>query len=237
MFNLNNSRLTAFFIVSLAAINVNCLAEHTHTSIGINQDKIVGTEDDNKLWFSSMPGTEGWPDWGNPLEMVPTGNYRIDGKQDYVCDILYCWHAALPEDGSWQLPGSSDQTVLPQWQISLERVSFDNNFFMLDGRIPVLTSDGSSYSFADDIEWEDDEYNNNGQLGSWAFEHHLYFHVWADDAGEVFNATFRAIDTGITNLAASDDYTISFVTVPEPTTILFLAMGLIGLGKKALKRF
>ena len=237
MFNLNNTRLTCVVLMMLVALfNANCLAAHNHTHIGVNQDGISGTDDDNKLWFFSMPGTQGWPDWGNLIEMVPTGNYRADGKQEYVCDILYCWHTAHPEDGSWQLPGSTDQNILPQWKIALERVSFDDDFFMLDGRNPVLTSDGSSYSFDNDVEWADDLYNNNGQLGSWAFEHHLYFHTWADSTGEVFNATFKATDTGNTNLAASDDYTISFITVPEPTTILLLSIGMVGLSRRYLKR-
>lgn len=237
MFNINNGWLTCLVLMMLVALfSVNCLAAHNHTHIGINQDGISGTDDDNQLWFFSMPGTSGWPGWGYQIEMVPTGNYRADGKQDYICEVLYCWHSAHPANGTWQLPGSSDSGVLPEWQIELIRVSFDDDFFVLDGRDAVLVEEGSSYSFDDDIEWADDLYNNNGQLGSWAFEHHLYFHAWANGAGEVFNATFKATDTGSTNLGASDDYTISFVTVPEPTAILFMAIGMAGLVKKSKKR-
>jgi len=200
MFSINISRPAALLLVLLALLNTRCLALHNHTHIGVNEDKITGTADDDKLWFFSMPGTEGWPDWGNAVEMVPTGNYRTDGKQDYVCEILYCWHTAHPDNGSWQLPGSSDSEVLPEWQIELKRVSFDDGFFILNGRDPVLTYDGSSFDLSSNIEWMEDKYNNNGELGSWGFHCHLYFHAWANGEGEIFNARFQAIDSGSTNL-------------------------------------
>lgn len=217
----NPITIVAFLFIGIA--NQLCYG-HSHTHIGCNQDQIWGNADDNKLWFFSMPGTPDWPNWGRNLELVPQGTFHpTTGKELYKCDELYCWHSAHPQHGNWQL-GGTDPSIEPEWAISLQRVSFDTDFFILDDYEQlVLASDGDEYAF--DHLWMDDKYNETGTLGARGIHAHLWFYVWADGPGEIFNTTFKAIDYGTTGFATSDVYTMTFETVPEPATMFLLVFG------------
>ncbi len=196
---------------------------HAHTHVGINQNQTWGDDDDDTLWFFSMPGTTGWPNWGEPLELVKQEGGLLDGW--YVCEALDCWHSAHPDHGNWQL-GGDDPNVAPDWQIALKRVSFDAGFMMVeeDTLAPVLTGDGDTYTFPH--LWMDDKYNESGTLGAWGFHYHLLFVVGPTaEEGEVFEATFQALDVGTTGYQPSGSYTMTFVTVPEPMTLLMLGLG------------
>lgn len=213
----------ALMALVTTAVSAGVAFGHAHTHVGRNQNQTWGDADDNKLWFFSMPGTPGWPTWGNPLELVKQEGGLLDGY--YVCEALDCWHSAHPAHGNWQL-GGVDPNTLPTWQIGLERVSFDAGFMMIeeDTFEPVLTADGEVYTFPH--LWMDDKYNEGGTLGAWGFHYHLMFIVGPEaEEGEFFTATFRARDVGSAGYLPSDNYVMTFVTVPEPMTSAILGVG------------
>jgi len=75
---------------------------------------------------------------------------------------------------------------------------------------------------------------NTWLVGTAQFDAHLFWHVDStapefDPATDVFTATFLLRDVGTTGYAASDPFTLSFTPVPEPTTVLLLGMGGLGL--------
>jgi hypothetical protein len=219
--------IRALALIPALTVGTQIVLAHAHTHVGRNQDQTWGTADDDKLWFFAMPGTPGWPNWGEPLELVKQEGGPLDGW--YVCEALNCWHSGHPDHGNWQL-GGDDPNVTPNWQIALERVSFDAGFYVLDEETlaPVLTTDGATLTF--DHLWMDDKYNENGTLGAWTFHVHTLFVVDPAAAeGETFTATFRAQDVGTTGFETSDDYVMTFVTVPEPFTAASLALGALAL--------
>ena len=206
------------------ALTWQAFADHAHTHIARNQDQTPGNSDDNKLWLFSDPGLPEFPGWP-VLELEPTGIFHPStGKQDYICSYLYCWHSAHPPHGNWQL-GGDDENTPPGWDIYLRRVAFDDDFFVLDGRDLIFANNGDEVSMMDEKEWMPDKYNENGTLGAWGFHVHQYFHAWADGPGQTFSATFQALDYGSTGFTASDDFTLTFVTVPEPVTLVLLGIG------------
>jgi len=209
-------------MLCLLCVSNTLVYGHAHTHIGRNQDQTWGTADDNQLWVFSMPGTTDWPQWGEPLPLVYQQSGELAGY--WVCEELDCWHSAHPDHGNWQL-GGDDPEVAPDWAISLERVAFSSGFFMVEEESlsPVLQNDSDRYPF--ESQWMEDVYNEQGTLGAWGLHCHLLFCAQATGAGEYFTATFRAIDTGSTGYAPSEDYSMTFVTVPEPAAITLLITG------------
>jgi hypothetical protein len=112
--------------------------------------------------------------------------------------------------------------------LSLKRISVSSNFFIVDEATatPVLTSDGSTFAF-EEPEWDSELSNGNGGYGAWHFHTHTAFLAMASGAGETFTATFTVIDNGSTGFTESEPYTLTFVTVPEPTTLALLGAGLV----------
>jgi len=197
-------------------------AEHSHTHVGRNADSVWGNADDNQLWIFATPDS---PQWGT-ITMLPTGDY-IGGKQVYEA-TLDCWHSAHPESGAFQLD-FNDESTQPDWRLSLKRISVSTNFFIVDESTgtPVLTSDGSTFAF-EEPDWDTELSNSNGGYGAWHFHTHTQFLALADGAGETFTATFTVIDTG-SGYLESAPYTLTFVTVPEPTTLTLLGAGLVSI--------
>lgn len=216
-------------------VTSNCPAEHLHTHIGRNPDGVWGNSDDTQLWIFAEPANPQW----DTIDMVPTGEF-IAGKEIYVA-VLDCWHSAHPENGSYQL-GGDDSGLMPDWRIELKRVSYSDsvNFWMEEEAtgLEILLNDGGTYSFGSPV-WSDELYNENGTLGAWYFHVHTEFVALADGPGETFSATFTALDTGGTGFSESSQYTMNFVTVPEPCSVVLLAVGAISLiktGKRSLRR-
>jgi hypothetical protein len=91
--------------------------------------------------------------------------------------------------------------------------------------LPLLENDGDRLIFPH--LWMPDNYNENGTMGAWGFHVHTLFAVKANgiNTGETFSATFLAVDEGTTGYQTSDAYTINFVTLPEPATVLMLLTG------------
>lgn len=199
---------------------------HDHTHIGRNADGVTGTADDNTLWFFATPAQ---PQWGI-LEMVPTGD-TIGSKQVYVAE-LDCWHSAHPASGVFQL-GGTDQNQNPTWQIALERVNFSSADFWMELEATgeeVLKTDGSQLDLGQ--MWMADMYNEGGSLGAWGFHAHTEFFFLADGAGETVTASFKAVDPGATGYSASDVYTMTFQTIPEPATLGLLGLGLLSVMRR-----
>lgn len=217
----------ALAILATAAFGHDDHEGHEHTHIGRNQDQ-VPSGDDNKLWIFSMPDEDEFPNWGTLELELWEGVGSLAGK--YVCDHVYCWHSAHPEHGNWQL-GGADSGTTPDWLIAIERVSFDPGFAMVDFDTfaPILTSDGATYTMP---KFFFDEHNELGGDGAWGFEKHLYFVADAAGPGETFSATFKALDLGSTGFADSDEFTINFVTVPEPVSLAWLGLGGLALMRR-----
>jgi hypothetical protein len=195
---------------------------HSHTHIGRNPDGIWGNEDDNQLWVFATPDNPQW----STIEMLLTGEY-IGDKQIYVAE-LDCWHSAHPESGLFQLD-FNDESTLPDWSISLKRINFSDpiNFWMEDEAttLEILTSNGSTFAF-EKPDWDPELPNGSGGLGAWHFHTHTEFLALANGAGQTFSAAFTVIDTGSTGFAESAQYTLNFVTVPEPASLILFGSAL-----------
>jgi hypothetical protein len=222
-----------------------------------NPDKATDPDptDDNKLWFFSLPPvhpiapTPGWPNWEQDdgsvfLQLVPeleSGNPILKPgdatKQLWTCRFMWSetngygdpagiqhldgWHSADGPQGKWNLE-SIDESTVPAWDIYLKRestsVAEDDFFMLLPDDTPVLTANGDSYQL--EKRWAADE-------NIWEIHEHMGFYFWlTPDIGQEVTATFSAYDAG-GMYSASDNYDLTFVTVPEPASLLLLSLGTI----------
>ncbi len=187
-------------IISLATILFVSSAAYCHEHIFVGADN-------NQLLIYGVPTV---------IDLIPTGEY-IGGKQLYAAE-LDCWHSAEEE---YRLD-NNDKNTMPGWLISLQRINYSDpvNFWMEDEAttLEILTTDNSTYAF-DAAQWDDEE--------GWYFHNHTEFLVLASGTGETFTATFKLLDNGTTNFADSTEYTLTFTTIPEPTTLTLLGAGLL----------
>jgi hypothetical protein len=223
--------------IALSAATLLCLAgnsfaDHAHTHIGRNPDGIWGNADDTQLWIFAEPDQPQW----DTIHMVATGEF-IGSKQIYVAE-LDCWHSAHPENGLFQLD-FNNELIQPEWRIELKRIGFSDpvNFWMEDEAttLEILTSNGATYAF-EEPDWDSELPNGSGGTGAWHFHNHTEFLCLADGAGQTFSATFMVFDTGATGFAESTQYTLDFITVPEPCTIALLGSGVIWAVRNRRKR-
>jgi hypothetical protein len=201
-------------------------------------DQQPGTADDNKLFLFGMPPAAqpenywpNFPQWGdasNPYDMNAEPLKLVhQGGGLYLCEWLECFHSAHPQHGQWQL-GGSDPDTQPGWSIGIERISASAGlkFWDPDADDYALQSDGATLDLGMEG-FEEDLYNENGILGAWHLHKHVLFFVNDPSVGigETFSATIRAFDSGTTGFGTSEAYTLQFVTVPEPATLLMMMLG------------
>ena len=91
--------------------------------------------------------------------------------------------------------------------------------------LEILTSNGATFAFEEPV-WDAELPNGSGGLGAWHFHNHTEFLALADGAGQTFSAAFTVFDTGSTGFTESDQYTLNFVTVPEPASMLLLGLAI-----------
>lgn len=107
-------------------------------------------------------------------------------------------------------PAEDFYMLLPNHQVSLKRISFDDGFSMFDPTAgQILEKDNDTYLFP---------LTTEGMIHS-----HLIF---AGDGpeGTIWQAMFQLVDPSGLH-AASAPFTISFEAVPEPATLALLALG------------
>ncbi len=216
--------------LAVCLIVSNTVLAHDHTHIGLNADGITGTGDDTTLWIFAEPQQPQW----STLYMTPTGDV-VNGKVVYEAQ-LDCWMSAHPASGLYQL-GGSDSSTKPAWQIALERVSFSSLDFYMELEATgqeILTTDGDRLAM--DPLWMSDQYNENGTVGAWGFHAHTAFLALADGPGQTFTAQFRVVDQGNTGFNASDVYTMTFQTIPEPASLMLLGLGAAAVLKRRSAR-
>jgi hypothetical protein len=214
-------------------------------------------DDNDKLWFFSVPPihpvapTPGWPEWawdngdvflqlhpimenGNPLTKPGDSS-----KQLWQCDFMYSkdggygdtsgythidgWHSAFGPQGVWNLADTGDSSVAPDWDIYLKRegtsVAEDDFVMFSEGGAPIITANGDTWQLGK--EWMIDRQ-------AWGIHEHMTFNFWlGPEVGQEVTATFSAYDAG-GMYSASDNYEFRFVTVPEPTTLSLLSIGIAG---------
>ena len=216
-------RFTYIFVLILMAAVPGLTYAHSHTHIGRNPDGVWGNSDDNQLWIFATPAQPQW----DTIHMEPSGEF-IGGREIYIAE-LDCWHSAHPKSGLFQLDFNNEFTQ-PDWRIGLKRIGFLNpvNFWMEDEAttIEILTYNGATFAF-EEPDWDAELPNGSGGLGSWHFHSHTEFLALADGPGQTFSATFTVFDSGSTGFAESAQYTLDFVTVPEPTSVALLVLGAV----------
>lgn len=217
--------LTYIFVLILMALAPSLTYAHAHTHVGRNPDGVWGNSDDSQLWIFATPDQPQW----DVINMGPTGEF-IAGKQIYVA-TLDCWHSAHPENGLFQLDFNNEFTQ-PDWRIELKRISFSDpiNFWMEDEAttLEILTFDGATFAF-EEPDWDAELPDGRGGFGAWHFHNHTEFLALADNPGQMFSGTFTVFDTGLTGFGESAQYTLDFVTVPEPASIVLLGLGLVSI--------
>lgn len=219
-----------------------------------NLDTDTDSTDNNKLWMFSLPpvhsaATPNWPDWGysSPsepfLQLIKVPDYINGGfitkpgdssRYLWTCNFIYNgtehldgFHSAHGPGGMWSLE-SVDQLAAPDWDIYIKRegtsLADPTDFFMAGSGIGnVLTADGSDYQL--NKMWLDD-------FNAWGIHEHLgYYFYLPDGIGQEVSATLSAYDAS-GQYGSGDPYEFRFVTVPEPTTIALLTLGITAVLKK-----
>jgi len=132
-----------------------------------------------------------------------------------------------------------DESTQPDWSISLKRINFSDpiNFWMEDEAttLEILTSNGSTFAF-EEPDWDSELPNGSGGLGAWHFHTHTEFLALANGIGQTFSATFTVIDTGSTNFAESVLYTINFITVPEPASMILFGSAMLAMFRARVRK-
>ncbi len=156
---------------------------------------------------------------------APNFEIHIHGDSDILSGeepiLLYPGEGAfegffVADDPGWigleeNEPDEGMYLLLDGHQVSLKQISFDPGFSMFDPTTgPILDSDGSTFLFPLD--------------GEGFIHRHLIF-AGEGELGDTWSATFQLVDLSGLH-AASDAFTLQFVAMPEPASVLLLVSGL-----------
>jgi hypothetical protein len=196
---------------------------------------------------AGTPGWPEWSDAdGSPFlllkpDLDPFGNPQLKpgdpSKMRYTCEFKYSavhgyddpngfvhldgWHSAHGPGGMWSL-SSIDQATVPQWDLKLVRMGSsiaEDDFFMEDGGIRYLSTDGSEYDLGK--QWLEDK-------NAWGLHDHMSFNFYlaadGSDEGSVATSTFSVYDAGGL-YQSSDNFEFRFAVVPEPANLMLMVFG------------
>jgi len=156
---------------------------------------------------------------------APTFEIHVHGDPDILSGAepipLYPGEGAfegffVADDPGWigleeDEPDEGMYLLLAGHQVSLKRISFDPGFSMFDPTAgPILENNGSTFLFPLDEE---------------GFIHRHLIFAGEGEIGDTWWATFQLVDPSGLH-AASDTFTLQFVAMPEPTSLLLLVSGL-----------
>lgn len=109
----------------------------------------------------------------------------------------------------------------------------DEGFFILgagaDVRFEVISFDAALRGWTQGFAGTFDDPGEFFSLGSPDFDEHPFWQINSDDAGfnplqTQWQATGRLVDVGLTGYAPSEAFTLTFVPVPEPSTLAILTL-------------
>ncbi len=192
-----------FLILTLSLLNVQVYGECSldHFIIGINEDSISGTDDDNKLFVDCWQkyrrsGTPSYVNWYYPLSESIFSGYKwrigepgFDGFQGSNPNGGYTY------DPNRCLVGTPDQ----DYRIMIECISISSGLKAVHKDIPQFTIDQAGQSF-----------NLSSIHGG---DPHMHFSYRAVDGTSLFWITWQMYDA-LGQYEPSEPFTIVFNTEP-----------------------
>ncbi len=186
------------FFLSFVAVQVYAECSLDHFIIGINEDGISGTDDDNKLFVDCRQKYRSSANWYYPLSASIFSNYKwrigepgFDGFQGTNPDASYTY------DPNRCPVGTPDQ----DYQIMIECISISSGFRAVHKDYPQFTIDQIGQSF------------NHSQIHAQRGDPHVHMSYQAVDGTSLFWITWQMYDA-LGKYEPSEPFTLVFNTEP-----------------------